>query len=112
MGGKEIDPAAVLAAGEHMTIAGCAVRARTVYADAIATNDARGVLGRAVVALVVLPLAMFAGLTQMALYYTVRAASVCLPAWIVSLLLLRLSYRWSVPLACLVTLASTTAAAG
>ena len=50
------------------------------YADAIATNDARGVLGRVVVALVVLPLAMFAGLTQMALYYTVRAASACLPA--------------------------------
>jgi hypothetical protein len=35
MGGKEIDPAAVLAAGEHMTIAGCAVRARTVYAKTV-----------------------------------------------------------------------------
>lgn len=41
--GIEIDRAAVLAAGEHMTIAGCAVRARKVYADAIATNQARSV---------------------------------------------------------------------
>eukprot|EP01044_Picomonas_judraskeda_P015826 COSAG03_NODE_2717_length_2499_cov_3.372917_2_plen_200_part_00 len=41
--GAEIDPAAVLAAGEHMTIAGCAVRARKVYSDAVATNRARSV---------------------------------------------------------------------
>ncbi len=44
--GTEIDRAAVLAAGEHMTIAGCAVRARKVYADAIATNQGRSVRGR------------------------------------------------------------------
>ena len=39
--GREIDAAAMLAAGESMTIAGCAARAREVYADAAETNRTR-----------------------------------------------------------------------
>ena len=97
--GAEIDRAAVLAAGEHMTIAGCAVRARKVYADAVATNRARSVravscsiwvalygaptycvfseqvVARSLVILGVFPLAFVAGFTQMLLFYTVGLAS-------------------------------------
>ena len=39
--GREIDAAAMLAAGESMTIAGCAARAREVYADAAEANRTR-----------------------------------------------------------------------
>ena len=70
MEGHEIDPVAVLKAGEHMTIAGCAARAIIVYGDALVINKERSLLVRVAVIALLIPLAIVAGVVQLCLYYT------------------------------------------
>ena len=63
-GVEYLDTEIMLAAGAEMTIEGCSRRAQHVYDDAIATNEARSVLFRLILAVIILPLACIAAMSQ------------------------------------------------